>query len=63
MFVDSRSCITWKHIAGTFSWERFYSAFSEKVVPRLNPWLLQRSITVMDNAKIHILKELEDTVY
>ena len=43
--------------------EEIYSAFSEKVVPFLNPWPLPRSIVIMDNAKIHMFKELEDAVH
>jgi transposase len=31
----------------------------EKIVPYLNPWPLPRSILVLDNAKIHMYKELE----
>ena len=55
--------MTWKCTSGTYSRKRFHNAFSEKIVPRLNPWPAPRSIVVMDNAKIHMFKELEEAVH
>ena len=45
---------------------RFYLAFQNAqfiVVPYLNPWPLPRSILILDNAKIHMYRELEDLVH
>lgn len=33
------------------------------VIPLLNPWPLPRSILVVDNARIHMYKELEEAVH
>jgi transposase len=35
----------------------------EKILPLLNPWPLPRSILILDNAKIHMYKELQDAVH
>ena len=61
--LDYTGFMSWKCTSGTFSRKRFHNAFSEKVVPFLNPWPLPRSIVIMDNAKIHMFKELEDAVH
>ena len=61
--LDHKGFMAWKCTSGTFSRKRFHSAFSEKIVPHLNPWPLPRSIVIMDNAKIHMFKELEDAVH
>jgi len=61
--LDYTGFMAWKSTDGTFSRKKFHSAFSEKVVPFLNPWPLPRSIVIMDNAKIHMFEELEDAVH
>ena len=61
--LDHTGFMSWKCTSGTFSRKKFHNAFSEKVVPFLNPWPLPRSIVIMDNAKIHMFKELEDAVH
>ena len=61
--LDHKGFMSWKCIEGTFDRAKFMEAFSEKVVPHLNPWPLPRSIVVMDNAKIHCCKELEDAIH
>ena len=61
--LDYTGFMSWKCTSGTYSRKRFHHAFSEKVVPHLNPWPLPRSIIIMDNAKIHMFKELEDAVH
>ena len=61
--LDYKGFMAWKCTSGTFSRKRFHNAFSEKVVLHLNPWPLPRSIVIMDNAKIHMFKELEDAVH
>ena len=49
-------------LEGAYTRDRFHAAFVEKMLPLLNPWPLPRSVVVLDNAKIHMYKELE-TVY
>ena len=61
--LDHKGFMAWKCTEGTFTRKNFHRAFSKKIVPHLNPWPLPRSIVVMDNAKIHMFKELEDAVH
>ena len=61
--LDCNGFMSWKCMGGTFTRKKFHRAFSKKIVPHLNPWPLPRSIVVMDNAKIHMFKELEDAVH
>ena len=61
--LDYNGFMSWKCTGGTFTRKKFHRAFSKKIVPHLNPWPLPRSIVVMDNAKIHMFKELEDAVH
>ena len=53
----------WETTRGTFTRRRFHDAFARCVVPRLNPWPLPNSIVIMDNAKIHMYRELEAAVH
>ena len=53
----------WETTRDTFTRASFHKAFAKKVVPKLNPWPLPNSIVVMDNAKIHMYKELEEAVH
>jgi len=52
----------WKSTEGTFTRMKFHKAFCEIVIPKLNPWPLPNSIVIMDNAKIHMYKELDEAV-
>ena len=61
--LDYTGFMSWKCTSGTYLRKRFHNAFSEKIVPHLNPWPGPRSIVIMDNAKIHMFKELEDAVH
>ena len=61
--LDSKGFLAWRSTSGTFTRKKFHDAFAEAVVPHLNPWPLPRSIVIMDNAKIHMFKELEETVH
>ena len=61
--LDYKGFMAWKCTPRTFTRKKFHNAFSEKIVPHLNPWPLPRSIVVMDNAKIHMFKELEDAIH
>ena len=52
-----------KSTRGTFNRSTFFDSFAAKVIPKLNPWPLPNSIVVMDNAKIHLFKELESSIH
>ena len=60
--LDATGFIAYDSTPGTFNRQRFHDVFLEKVVPLLNPWPMPRSIVVMDNAKIHMYKELESVI-
>ena len=61
--LDCTGFIGWETTEGTFTRESFHKAFVKHVVPKLNPWPLPRSILVLDNAKIHLYKELENVIH
>ena len=61
--LDCKGFFAWKCTRGTFTRNKFNDAFAETVIPHLNPWPLPRSIVIMDNAKIHMFKELEDSIH
>lgn len=61
--LDTRGFSAWKSTTGTFTRNKFHHAFAEKVIPQLNPWPLPRSIVIMDNAKIHMFRELQDSIH
>jgi transposase len=52
----------WHMTEGTFDRKAFHKAMIEKIIPSLNPYPLPRSLVVLDNAKIHMYKELIDAV-
>lgn len=51
--LDVNGFFRWDWTEGTFTRGRFHHAFLSRVVSKLNPWPLPRSIVIMDNAKIH----------
>ena len=55
--------IAWESTRGTFTRQKFHDAFARHVVPKLNPWPLPNSIVIMDNAKIHMYRELETSIH
>ena len=55
--------ISWTRIEGTYSHNKFHNTFSEFIIPYLNPWTIPKSIVVSDNAKINMIKELEDAFH
>ena len=61
--LDCSGFVAWKCVEGTYTRRVFQNAFSEKIIPLLNPWPLPRSIVIMDNAKIHCYKELEKSIH
>ena len=55
--------MSWTSVEGTWSRKKFHNDFIGFLVPYSNPWPLINSIVVLDNAKINMLKELEDVVH
>lgn len=58
--LDHNRFAAWDSTVETYTRRSFHRAFLTKIVPLLNPWPLARSIVILDNAKIHQYKELED---
>ena len=61
--LDCKGFFSWKTTNGTFTRDIFFDTFAETVIPHLNPWPLPRSIVIMDNAKIHMFRELEEAIF
>lgn len=61
--IDTNGFFAWKTTRGTYDRIAFHEAFAETIVPHLNPWPLPRSIVILDNAKIHMYKELEEVIH
>ncbi|KAF0707455.1 hypothetical protein AaE_013592, partial [Aphanomyces astaci] len=55
--------LAWDYVDGTFDRAVFHDVMVKKILPYLNPWPLPRSILILDNAKIHMYKELQDAVH
>lgn len=60
---DAKGFFSWKCTEGTFNRQKFHDAFLEIVAPKLNPWPLPRSIVILDNAQIHMYRELEQVIH
>jgi hypothetical protein len=60
---SSTGFLAWTTTNGTFDRNTFHEGFQKVVYPFLNPWPLPNSILILDNAKIHMYKELEDAVH
>lgn len=60
---DVTGFIGWGFTAETFDRHLFHATFAAKILPLLNPWPLPRSIVILDNARIHMYKELEDMIH
>lgn len=50
--------IGWDRRADAFTRQSFYEAFKRKILRKPNPWPMPNSIVIVDYAKIHICKEL-----
>jgi transposase len=61
--LDCHGFFGWGMTDGTFDRLKFHTVMCEKIVPYLNPWPFPRSILILDNAKIHMYKELESLVH
>jgi transposase len=60
---DTTGFCSWECTKGTFTRQKFHSAFLKKIAPLLQPWPLPRSIVVLDNARIHMYSELEQVIH
>ncbi|OWZ02911.1 Transposase [Phytophthora megakarya] len=60
--MDTTVIFSREIIRRTFSRKEFHKAFQKKAAPLLNPWPLLRSIVILDNARIHMYRELEELV-
>lgn len=58
--LDHRGFVAWDTTPGTYTRNSFHRSFVAKIFPLLNPWPQPRSIVILDNAKIHMYKELEE---
>ena len=54
--------IAWSTTREIYTIIQFHNAFGEKVIPILNTWLLPNSIVTMVNPKIHMYRELEESI-
>ena len=61
--LNVKGFMLWETTRGMFTRSTFHNAFAKHVVPKLNPWPLPNSIVIMDNAKIHMYRELEDSIH
>ena len=61
--MDITGFIAWETTRGTFTRKSFHAAMIKAIISRLNPYPLPRSIVVLDNARIHMYKELLDAIY
>ncbi|KAG7365536.1 transposase [Nitzschia inconspicua] len=55
--------VAWESTRGTFTRHEFHEAFCKMIIPKLNPWPFPNSIVIMDNAKMHMYRELENAVH
>lgn len=54
--------LAWTHTPDTFTRQTFHTAFVETVLPHLNPWPGRNSIVIIDNAQIHMYRQLEEAI-
>ncbi|ETV66706.1 hypothetical protein H257_16916 [Aphanomyces astaci] len=54
--------LSWDYVDGKFDRDRFHKVMTDRILSYLNPWPLPRSILILDNAKIHMYKELQNAV-
>ena len=60
---DTTGFFAWTTTDPTFTRQKFHDGFVQKILPCLNPFLLQRSIVILNNAKIHMYPELEAAIH
>lgn len=52
----------WAFTSGTFTRLSFHDAFVKNILPHLNPYPMENSIVIIDNARIHMYKQFEEAV-
>ena len=60
---DTSGFFAWETTPDTFTRQKFHSAFIRSICPFLQPWPMPRSIVILDNAKIHMYRELEEVIH
>jgi transposase len=60
---DTSGFFAWKCTDGTFTRQKFHDVFIQEICPHLQPWPMPRSVVILDNAKIHMYKELEQAIH
>lgn len=60
---DTTGFFAWQTTPGPFTRQKFHSAFVQSICPYLQPWPMPRSIVILDNAKIHMYRELEEAIH
>lgn len=59
---NSKGFLAWSFTNETFTRFNFHDAFVKSILPHLNPYPMPNSILIIDNARIHIYKELEAAI-
>lgn len=59
---NSNGFVAWAHTPDTFTRQTFHSAFVQTILPHLRPWPGCNSIVIIDNARIHIYRQLEEAI-
>lgn len=60
---DTSGFLAWDTTDGTFNRQKFHDVFIRCIVPYIQPWPMPRSIIVLDNAKIHMYRGLEEVIH
>lgn len=59
---NSEGFVAWGHTPNTFTRATFHDTFIETVLPHLQPWPMPNSIVIIDNARIHMYRQLEEAI-
>jgi hypothetical protein len=60
---DTSGFFAWACTDGTFTRQKFHDVFIKHICPHLQPWPMPRSIVILDNAKIHMYRELVQAIH
>ena len=53
----------WGFTEGTYTRYSFHEMFVAEILPILNPWPMENSIVIIDNAKIHMYRDFMDAIH
>lgn len=59
---DSNGFVAWAHTPDTFTRQTFHDAFVRTILPHLQPWPGHNSIVIIDNARIHMYRQLQEAI-